>query len=558
MSIADYPDELKLATWEKKKGALPARHAIGETLKALLRKHEAIDWKKLAPAGAAAARSLDELDKFAAAVETAWGGPVAALKKQLLGAAGEAAELAAAKGAEKAQVDAGKAMATAAKALAKALDEAQDGLKSACSAARAALAKDKDKGKDDEDDALPAALVDPKKLLAQLQASQRNPALKLQFAFVDGNEKEKKPAVLAMHPRNSGKSMFAKLTEVTGVKAGAYGLAWIDGKTLVLQVEKTLGGLAKKARLPVKASGFRVSSIVLWSADGKVLEQDNADEEEGAETESQEAPRSGGPDLAAVWDKLRTELTPEIRKAIEAGGPQRADLAALASSAATLAKSGDLAGAIAAYAKAKKLLAGGGPSGSGASGPEFQAELKTLAPAIAALNADKSKNPEAARLAAEMMSATKAQDFAAAAALLAQLRPLLGKAPADDFPSRWKAAREAWQGASDLVDNQLGKLQAKLREETDAELKQIAEFGINAVTGGHKVPLMAAMRDIGSGESADPTVLAEAKQAADDFLAHLKSDARVAACDENPFGVSVTLRSTLGGALERLAAVLSR
>ena len=45
----EFPVDLKLATWEKKKGALPAKHAIAETLKGLQRKHDAVDWKAYAP-----------------------------------------------------------------------------------------------------------------------------------------------------------------------------------------------------------------------------------------------------------------------------------------------------------------------------------------------------------------------------------------------------------------------------------------------------------------------------------------------------------------------------
>jgi hypothetical protein len=483
----EYPVDLKLATWEKKKGALPAKHAIAETLKGLQRKHDAVDWKAAAPGWAKAAKTEAELDKLHGALDKTLRAAVAALKKDATEAVADAQALAAAKGAEKAQVDAGKAIGLAAKAYLRALEAAVDDLQKAGDTARAALPPP---GGDDEDDPKGKQLLDPKRLLAQLQACLRNPELRVQFAFVDA--KDKQPPGLAMHPKNAGRGMFAKLQEIADVKAGAYGTAWIEGKVLNLMPEKNFSGLVKKARLPIKNAGFRVASIVIWSADGTVLERDDAAEEDDA---SGDGTKTGGGD--AGREKL-------------------------------------------------KLV--------------FATQLKELQPALVALASGKLNNPDAARLASEMTALNKAGDLAGAAALLVKIKALLGGGGGDgDFPARWAAARQAWQDASDKVDGQIGRLQARLREETaDADLQRIAEFGLNAVTGGHKVPLMAAMRDIGNGESVDPAILADAREAVADFIAHLNDDERVAACDENPFGVPVTLRSSLVGALEKMAAALGR
>ena len=60
-------------------------------------------------------------------------------------------------------------------------------------------------------------------------------------------------------------------------------------------------------------------------------------------------------------------------------------------------------------------------------------------------------------------------------------------------------ARNAWQDAMDAVDSQIAALQQVLRGSGDEDLEEIAEYGLNAVTGNHKVPLMAALMDIGTG-----------------------------------------------------------
>lgn len=130
-----------------------------------------------------------------------------------------------------------------------------------------------------------------------------------------------------------------------------------------------------------------------------------------------------------------------------------------------------------------------------------------------------------------------------------------GGAKAD--PARWAAARSAWQDASDAVDAQMAALQKVLRASGDEELEEIAEFGLNAVTDGHKVPLMAALMEIGPG-TAETLARSGAKAlaAAQAFRKHIESDERVAACDENP-DAPMSIRATLGPALAGLEAALA-
>jgi hypothetical protein len=116
-----------------------------------------------------------------------------------------------------------------------------------------------------------------------------------------------------------------------------------------------------------------------------------------------------------------------------------------------------------------------------------------------------------------------------------------------------RAAAAAWRGASDAVDGQIAKLQAVLRDSDDDELREIAEYGLNGVTGGFKVPLMAALQDAEKGDQRGLTSLRAIIAA---FSAHLERDTRIAACDDNPFGIPVAIRATLGPALAQLARSL--
>ena len=119
------------------------------------------------------------------------------------------------------------------------------------------------------------------------------------------------------------------------------------------------------------------------------------------------------------------------------------------------------------------------------------------------------------------------------------------------------AARAAWSSAVEQVDGQITALQAALRQSGDNDLRAIAEYGLNGVTGNHKVRLMAALQDIGTGP-ASPRAAATAIAVITPFRAHLASDERVAVCDENPFGVAVAIRATLDPPLAALQRVLTQ
>ena len=127
----------------------------------------------------------------------------------------------------------------------------------------------------------------------------------------------------------------------------------------------------------------------------------------------------------------------------------------------------------------------------------------------------------------------------------------------DEASVSFTAAREAYETASELVNQQIARLQSALRASDDGELKEIAEYGMNGVTGNHRVPLRATLMEIDFGgagalQKSGPKAL----KIIQSFRAHLDQDERVEACDENPFGVAVSIRATLGGALAKMEKAL--
>jgi hypothetical protein len=117
----------------------------------------------------------------------------------------------------------------------------------------------------------------------------------------------------------------------------------------------------------------------------------------------------------------------------------------------------------------------------------------------------------------------------------------------------WQGAVQSFRAASDEVNKQIQQLQAALRETDDPDLHDIAEFGLNALTGNTRVPLMAAITEAGTGSpeqlrAAAPKLL----KAVGAFRARLASP-EVRACDSNPFGVDMAIEQTFTGALDQLA-----
>jgi hypothetical protein len=124
---------------------------------------------------------------------------------------------------------------------------------------------------------------------------------------------------------------------------------------------------------------------------------------------------------------------------------------------------------------------------------------------------------------------------------------------AGDFKRRWQQSYAAWQDAIETVDKQMEALGKACREIDNPWLEKIAELGLPAVTGNFKTPLMAACFEVTQAPAdkvAGPA--AKARSALANFAKHIATDPQVAGCDGNPFGVSVSIRATLGPAMKSL------
>ena len=204
---------------------------------------------------------------------------------------------------------------------------------------------------------------------------------------------------------------------------------------------------------------------------------------------------------------------------------------------------------------------------------KFTARFKLIQPDIR--RAIDAKLPQAndlkqrAMVAAEMAAK---KDFTQANRLLDELQKMLknlpvasttpstGPSPAaisDEFRKKWAGARQAWQAVSDTLDAQLANLQSALKKSNDEDFREIAEFGLNGVTGNFKVPLMAALKEMDNVHADTlPKTSARTRAIIAGFRKHLTSSAKIEACDDNPFGVKMSIRQTIGGGLDKLEEAL--
>ncbi|MGC3967318.1 MAG: hypothetical protein QM775_08085 [Pirellulales bacterium] len=198
-------------------------------------------------------------------------------------------------------------------------------------------------------------------------------------------------------------------------------------------------------------------------------------------------------------------------------------------------------------------------------GTAFNNRLKALLPKIKeAVSRGVNSAQQIQQLAGEAGNAAKQRQFAQAGALLDQVETLVGQLGDDtrglhpQFAQKWEEAKAAWNDAIDVVGGQFEKLRVSLINEEDEELKRIAEFSLNAVTGDHRVPLQAAI--LGVDQAADDKKtgpINNARTLIEEFRDHIDTDDQVEACDENPFGVTVTIRKTLEPALKQMDQVLA-
>jgi len=194
------------------------------------------------------------------------------------------------------------------------------------------------------------------------------------------------------------------------------------------------------------------------------------------------------------------------------------------------------------------------------------AKLNKLRPTIQSLTATPSApGQELLNRVASFDQQVAAQDVPGAQQTLREIGALLkklmaGAAPSppaaetevDLFLKKWNAARSNLRAAIDRVEEQLIDLAEALLKSNDANLIWIAEEGLSELVGG----LRASATTIDKSTSKTPAKVAERAQPALAELAKKLDTQQVKVCDQNQYGVNVSIKKTVRSALDELQSLL--
>ncbi len=113
--------------------------------------------------------------------------------------------------------------------------------------------------------------------------------------------------------------------------------------------------------------------------------------------------------------------------------------------------------------------------------------------------------------------------------------------------------RQIWREAREKVGAEIGALTQHLRSMPDPEMRRIAEFGLNGATGKLSISLLTSLSEADAASpDQQPAVRGKARAVVAQYRGFLQQNALVRLLDENPFGIPVTIRATLGAALAEI------
>ncbi|MFC6636848.1 hypothetical protein [Sulfitobacter sediminilitoris] len=146
---------------------------------------------------------------------------------------------------------------------------------------------------------------------------------------------------------------------------------------------------------------------------------------------------------------------------------------------------------------------------------------------------------------------------AAALADIAALRSTLDSGgAAGDKAADTKSVLDIWNTAKENADTGITKLATALKKYNEPALDRIADHGITGLNGGSSYTrLTAALMDHAKAGADKHASTAEALlPAIDAFRSAMMADPMVAHWENNPLGISVDIRGTLGSALDSIEA----
>jgi hypothetical protein len=115
-----------------------------------------------------------------------------------------------------------------------------------------------------------------------------------------------------------------------------------------------------------------------------------------------------------------------------------------------------------------------------------------------------------------------------------------------------------WRDAKDIVDSQISALQGAFRTVDDSLAQAVADRGLAGLTKDLLVGLQAALFEYDAADASARPKTVTALRAAIEQLRHFLNENRaLPLLENNPFGITVTIRGSLGSALDQIEAAVS-
>ncbi|QYK39857.1 MAG: hypothetical protein KF887_10255 [Paracoccaceae bacterium] len=360
------------------------------------------------------------------------------------------------------------------------------------------------------------------------------------------------------------------------IRKVCFGTFTVVSGDVLFRPTKPLKGLVKQLKKRFRDAGMMKYNPVMVDATGAPIDEDSLPEP-GDDDDDDDAPPPAPPGTEAAAapaaDPGLKDRLVAIRARIEAlPRDQTAQLVAAFGKAVALVRDGDPAAAATVETLERVLdrMAAAAETAPPAAPPpppqpdaaaRITAALAALVPRIRALPSE-AQGPlaQAARAAQGLIASG---DLAGAAtairALAAALAGAESGAPADGAGPDPAAPLDIWNAAKEATDAGVEKLQQALRAQRHPATDRIAEFGLAGLSGGGvQTALMASLMGYARAPAEGREAAAQQVAAAvSGYRAFLSGNALVALCDENPFGVALDLRGTLGGALDRIEAAIA-
>lgn len=389
---------------------------------------------------------------------------------------------------------------------------------------------------------------------AVLKLLKKSKATGKELPFAFGLAGKPENCGLMIDLRKPGKVLRGDMKKMPGIKKTCFGTLRVEENEVFLQPAKPLKGIVKQLKKKFKTEGMVKFKPVLVGPDGSIIDEDSLpdDDAELPETSAPEQPDDG----TAAALKQRIAAAAETVKAL--GNPE-------------------LAAKLAPEIKASaKLLGQGDPDGCAARLDRLEAALAKLQTRSNAAPADAKQAAKLSKLLAAQAAKIKALPPEQATPLAEQARAIAaslksGALPeaaeglkaliaALDAPAEAKQPHadpmEIWQAAKEDVGRGVSSLQDALRAQNHPVLAQIADAGLAGVTDGNQTALMKALFEMKSATGDDRKTAAQALLAQiAAYLKFLKDDPVISMVEDNPFGVSVPVRTPLTAALRQMAEI---